>query len=451
MSRAESDAILKRLLDFLQRDRRIRIALGVLFCGALLFFAGRSAYGLLPRSYALSITGGDILNNRHYLARVLQAEAKKSRITLTVRPMSNTADALAAVGEGKIDLALVQGGLETTYPNVEHVATVMPELVHLLVKPGIKGMGDLKGRSLNLGAKPSASRDVFLVLTRFAGYTENVDFVETNYGPEQLLAMPERKLPDAILTISSVPSFLVEILVKKHHYQVVEIPFPESLALRHGWAANGQVLAYTYDLNPPVPEKNLVTVAVNMHLVAGPKVDPQAISKLLAVLYSPSVSNTLRQPLDEKRIMIPSGYPLSAGLTAYVSRNDSIFTLENWNKLSSAFGLVMSFGGMAIVVLKWFRGAEPKPETHDAELRDHLAKVAAYEKEMALLEANEQPGAAERERARAIRDELHALRIAMLERYPKLNLKDPTLFDRAVANARSAHEHARSLARGEAA
>ena len=41
-------------------------------------------------------------------------------------------------------------------------------------------------------------------------------------------------MPDAILLVSSVPSYLVEILVRKHHYQVMEIPFPESLALRHG-------------------------------------------------------------------------------------------------------------------------------------------------------------------------------------------------------------------------
>jgi TRAP-type uncharacterized transport system substrate-binding protein len=449
MSRAESDAVLKRLLDFLQRDRRIRIALGVIIVGALVAYAARSAYNLYPRSYRLTITGGDILTNRHYLAKVLQNEARKKGITLTVQPVRGTLPALEQVAEGKLDLAFIQGGLEATQPNIEHVATVLPELVHLLVKPGIKGLGNLEGRSVNMGVKPSAMRDIFLMLTHFSGYKENVDFVETNYSPEQLLALPAHKMPDAILTVSSVPSYLVELLVERHGYQVAEIPIPESLALRFGWASNGQILAYTYDLTPPVPEKNIVTVAVNMHLVANPKVDPLAISKLLEVLYSPAVANVLRQPIDEKRIAVPSGYPLSAGLTTYLTRNDSLFTTENWNKLSNLFGLVMSFGGMSLVVTKWFRGAEPKPETHDKEFHGYLAAVAGFEKEMAAIEAMDAPGPAEQARARAVRDGLHALRISILERLPKVSLKDPLLFDRTVQSARSAHAHARELcARG---
>jgi hypothetical protein len=46
MSRAESDAILAKFLDFLQRDWRIRLGIGVMLVGALLYLAGRSAWGL---------------------------------------------------------------------------------------------------------------------------------------------------------------------------------------------------------------------------------------------------------------------------------------------------------------------------------------------------------------------------------------------------------------------
>ena len=273
MSYAESEAVLKRLLDSLQRDRRVRLGIGACLVAVLLVLAVRAIVGLIPRTYTLTITGGEIVTNRHYLAKVLQDEAKKQRITLVVKPSHGARAALEAVSEGKVDLALVQGGLDATYSNVEHVATVVPELVHLLVKPGIKGMADLRGRSINLGPKNAGVRDIGLVLTRFAGYTENADYVETNYADEALLALPEHKMPDAVVTISSVPSYLVEILVRKHHYQIVEIPFPEALALRHGWVANGQILEYTYNLNPPVPDRNIVTVAVNMHLVANAKAE----------------------------------------------------------------------------------------------------------------------------------------------------------------------------------
>lgn len=442
MSQAESEAVVRRLLAFLQRDRRIRISIAVALVGALLFLGVRSVESLVPRSYVLTITGGDIVSNRHYLAKILQGEAAKHGITLIVRPVRGTLTALEQVSQGNIDLAFIQGGLETTYPHVEHVATVVPELVHLLVKPGVKGMADLRGRSVNLGAKDGSVREIGITLTRFAGYTENVDYVESNYPDEALLALPPEKMPDAILTISSVPSYLVELLVKKHQYQSVEIPFPESLALRYGWVANGQILGYTYNLNPPVPEKNIVTVAVNMHLVANAKTDPVAIEKLLSILYSPAVSARLRQELHESRINIPSGYPLSQGLTTYLDRNNSVFTLAMWNRIQSAFALAMSFGGMLIVLFRWFRGAAPAPEFHDGEFHAYLAEVANFERELSVLEVSVPM---DRGRLVLIRDDLGRKRVELLERYPMFSLKDPMLFDRSIASVRAAHSRVADL------
>jgi len=439
---AESEALLQRALDFLQQNRRIRLALGALLVLGMLAVAGRSALRLVPRHYSLTITGGDIVSNRHFLARILQKEAPKVGLTLVVEPVSSGLDMLERVSQGKIDLAFVQGGLERTFPNVEHVATVMPELVHLLVKPGIHGMDDLRGRSINMGVKNDASRFAALTLLRFAGYAENIDYVESSFTAEQLLGLPLRKMPDAILTVSSVPSYMVEILVRKHHYQVMEIPFPESLALRHGWAANGTILAYTYDLSPAVPEKNIQTVAVNLHLVASAKADPAAVAKLLEVMYSPSVSSQLPQPIDERRMLVTSGYPISEGTNQYLRRNDSLITMELWNKAQGIFGLIMSFAGMALVVIKWFRGKPPKPAYDDPELFGYIAEVVEIEKRALDMSALE---TVDRQRLKAMQQRLSELRVRLLERFPDLSLEDPRLFDRSLTLVRAAQEQLCSL------
>ncbi len=425
MSQVDSEVILKRALDSLQRDRRIRLAIAAVLVGALLVLAARSVYGLIPRTYAVTITGGDIVTNRHFLAKILQSEGQKAGLGLIVKPVSGAIGELEAVSEGRVDFALVQGGLETTYPNVEHVATVIPEPVHLLLRPYVKGLTDLRGRSVNLGPKDAGVREIGLVLTRFAGYTENADYVETNYADEALLALPEHKMPDAIVTISSVPSYLVEILVKKHNYRVAEIPFPEALALRHGWVANGQILGYTYNLNPPVPDRNIVTVAVNMHLVANAHVDPAVVEKLLEVLYAPSLASHFRQQLDEKEITIPSGYPFSAGLTRYLHRNDSLLTLETWNKLQSSFALVMSFAGMFIVIVRWFRGV-PQSLHRDPELHACLSEVAGCERELSKMAAAKE---IDRPRLETLDARLVEMKADLMSRYSTLNLEDPRLFD----------------------
>lgn len=446
MSQADSEAILKRALDSLQRARRVRLILAAVVVSALLAVAARSVYGLIPRTYVATITGGDIVTNRHFLAKILESEAQKVGITLIVKPVHGAITELEAVSDGHVDLALIQGGLETTYRDVEHVATILPEPVHLLVKPYVKGMADLRGRSVNLGPKDGGVRDIGIALTRFAGYTENADYVETNYADEALLALPEHKMPDAIITISSVPSYLVELLVKKHQYRVAEIPFPEALALRYGWVANGQILGYTYNLNPPVPEKNIVTVAVNMHLVANARVDPALVEKLLEVLYSPSLASHLRQQLDDKRVTIPSGYPFSAGLTRYLHRNDSLLTLETWNKIQSSFALLMSFAGMFIVIVRWFRGV-PQSLHHDAELHAYLAEVAAFERELSKMASVK---SIERARLVEIDARLVEVKTDLLSRYPSLNLEDPRLLDVLLDTVRDAGARLHGLLAREA-
>lgn len=431
----EASQILKKVLDFMQGRRSIRIALGVVLIGTLLALAARSIISLIPRHYALKMTGGDMVSNGHLFARILQKEAPKKNVTLSVYPQD---DALDQVSRGELDLAFIQGGLDTDHPNVEHVATLAPDLVHLLVKPGIKSLVDLKGKSINLGAKSSAAHQIGERITQFAGLHEGIDYVATTYDAEQLLALPSRKLPDGIFVVSAAPSYLVELLVRADGYDVLEIPFPESLALRYGWAANGQILGYTYNLDPPVPAKTISTVSVNTHLVAHAGTDPAAISKLLEVVYSPAVAAKLRQPFDEKSISIPSGYPLSPGTGVYLARNDSILTLETWNKLTSSFGLLMGFGGMFIVVLKWFRGAEPTPVYDDKEFHGYMAEVVSIESMVAAMETARSINVRE---VRSMRARLNHLRAEVLDRYPRMRLKDANLFDHCIASVRAAHEH----------
>ncbi|MFI5300126.1 MAG: TAXI family TRAP transporter solute-binding subunit [Polyangiales bacterium] len=441
MSTAESEAVLSRIIGYLQSNAKIRIGIGLVLVGALLFFAGRAVLQLMPRHFTLTASGGDIVDNRHFVARAVQAESPKHGVTMVLRPTSGTIASLEKVSKGELDLAFVQGGLDRTFPNVEQVAVVMPEFLHLLVKPTIHTLGELKGHSVNLGAKNSGGHSVAQRIMEFAAHKPNIDYVETNFAPEELLALPERKMPDALFVVSSIPSYLVESLVNDHGYRLVEIPFPQSLALRYGWAGTGKILAYTYSVDPPVPERDIATVAINMYLVAGSKVDPEAVEKVLETLFTPSVQSRLHTTLDEKAIGTPSGYPISAATTLFLKRDESFLTLDMWNKATSLFGLFMSFSGMGIVLLKWFRGAPAKPVFHDDEFRGYLAEAARVERE---IEAMESASRLDRLRLLAMRDTLNGLHAKLLERYPDASLSDAKLFDCCADSIRFAREHVAS-------
>jgi hypothetical protein len=238
--------------------------------------------------------------------------------------------------------------------------------------------------------------------------------------------------------VSAVPSYLVEILVTDHHYRALEIPFPQSLALRYGWAGNGKILAYTYDVIPAVPEKDISTVTVSMYLVANSKTDPEAISRVLETLFSPSVLSQLRITLTEKDIAATtSGYPVSEGTERFLTRMLSVFTMETWNKLTSIFGLVMSFSGMGLVLLKWFKGAAPTPANHDAEFKGYLAEAVAADRAVTAMRKS---GGGDRQQLETLRERLDELRATLYERYPTASLTDARLFDHCTAAVRAAHE-----------
>jgi hypothetical protein len=333
-------------------------------------------------------------------------------------------------------MAFVQGGLDKRFPNVEHVATIVPEYMHLLVRAQFKSLDELKGRTINLGDKRSGSREVALKILSFAGLQPGVDFVEKNLVNEELLALPSAKMPDALFTVSSVPSYMVENLVETHGFRVLEIPFPQSLALRYGWAGNGKILAYTYNVLPAVPDKDISTVTVSMYLVANSKADPALIARVLETLFTPSVQSQLRFTIDEKDIAATSsGYPVSAGTAKFLARKDSAFTLETWNKLISIFGLIMSFGGMALVALNWFRGADSNL-TQDKEFKGYLDELGGMERTITDMETK---GDIDRDRLLALRRRVEDLRGIVPTRIAKAKLKDSGLCDRSLAALFATH------------
>lgn len=230
-------SVLQQILNKVQNNAKIRRALAITMAVALLGVTSFFIYGLLPKKFTLSVSGGGILTNRHHLARVLQDEAVKSGLTLEIKPLTGSMNTLKAVNAGELDLALVQGGLEKRMPNVTHVAMLPPETVHVIVKPEITSIEDLKGRAINMGSSGGGTRITAKKILNFFGLEENMDFVEKNFSDEELFNMQYKELPDAVFSISYIPSYIADYFVKQHGYRLLDVPYSGSLGLRHVWVA----------------------------------------------------------------------------------------------------------------------------------------------------------------------------------------------------------------------
>jgi TRAP-type uncharacterized transport system substrate-binding protein len=420
----EAEAALGKLLERIQRKARIRQWLGVLMVAGLLVALGYFAYGLVPRSYNLTITGGDILGNRHYVARSLQEAATGNGVALRVVPTKGSLEAIEMLDQGKLDLALVQGGLEAGHAGIEHVATIAPELLHVLVRPEIKGLADIRGKRVNLGGKSGGTRVVARQVLEFSGLMEGVDYIETNYSAETLIALHESRLPEVIVLTSFAPSQTVDFLVKERGMALLEIPFPNSLAARLGWVADSRILAYMYNVTPPVPERDIKTVGVNLHLLAHKGVAPEAIFQVLSTLYGPELETRLRMKLDEGQLTLPSGYPLAEGAKRFMARKDPILSADSLNKLKNLLGILMSLVSVLLVSFKWFKGEPNRPVTQDALFAELLRRVTEAEAE---AWGPGGVGPAMPEAAGVLRDRLAVIKREALEALPKAKLDNPHL------------------------
>jgi len=400
-----------------------RVVVGAVVLGFLALI-GFFVWRLSPGHDSLTMSGGDILGNRHQLAMAMRDGGSKVGLHINVRPIAGTFSILDAVDSRSIDAAFIQGGLDAPRPNVRHVARIIPETLHLLVRDDVKSLSDLKGRTVNMGSAQGGTRIVGEQVLAFSDLRAGVDYVPSAYNAEQLLALPEAKLPDAVLNIATVPSFLAEELIRSRGFGLLEIPFPKALALRHGWVANVTILPYTYRTAPPVPETEIQSLGVDLFLVAHRDVPARAVVKLLDLLYSPGVRNAMRMDIDPNTVALPSGYPHSEGTDRFLQRNEPLFSQEDFERLTTLSGLLLSGLTFIVMGVRFLRSRSGGQVTVDKEYQSYLDQAVGVNKWLANA-----PDAQDPVNIRKLSQSMLAFRTALLERSLQVKSANVDLMD----------------------
>lgn len=362
-------------LEKARRHEKGRRILAIVLIALLLLISAKLIFNLIPKNYVLSVTSGSVLSERHFLIKLLQDAVAENFLSLKVSKTAGSLDALELVNSGKVDLALVSGGLVNSFPNVRHVTTLPPEFIHFLVKPSIKNLEDLRGKVINMGERRETTRILARQILSHLNFVADADYVETNFSNEALIGMRSETLPDVIVEVSYAPSVLVDFFVKKHDYHVLAMPFPAALAKRLSWIRNVTLSEYMYSIIPPVPSKDMPLAGVNLHLVANANVEPKAIAELLKTLYDPQISSRFSQKLVEEDLLIPSGYPVSSGTMLYLDSKQPMLTPEFTDTLSTLFQLLMSLGSILVLIWKWFRSDQDQEFEYNTEAFEKIVEI----------------------------------------------------------------------------
>ncbi len=344
------------LLRKLIATRYVLIVLILLSLGISIYFYWR---GIQGNTYQLRMSAGSLHGRRTDIARALVEEANAPGIFIEIEGTQGSGEALQKVSEGRLDIALIQGGIETL-PNVQQVAVLQREPLHVLVKPGLDSLGlnGLRGRRLNLSSPGSGSNLLSKEVLAFAGLSEET-YTETNLSYSQIAQLPRdssmSQLPDAFFMVSSLPSGQAEILVKEYGYRLMEIPFGAAFSNQRFAVKEYWIPAYTYGLVPSVPQKRLKTLGTQLILIAHKSTPRQAINQLLNVIYGGDFARKANLPsLDEDNFLGALEYPIHPGARMYRNRDNPAITSEFVEYVENFRSFVFSLIIASFFIWQWY-------------------------------------------------------------------------------------------------
>ena len=358
------------------------------------------------RKIKLRMTAGDGSGLRHRLAQEFASEAVKSGIDITVEPTDGSESALARLSRGEFDIALVQGGLKSRQDSpIRQISALHIEPLHLLVKPesarliAEKGLGQLAGRRVNLGAVGSGTHALATEVLHFAGLaaaSENglMHFQANALNYAELMQTDLSDLPDAVFTVSTMPSPIADFLTDKHDFRLVPLLFGEALSLEAflelGSATNvgavdkqhifsTTIPAFTYSVEPASPPTTLQTIGTRLLLVANERVGGEEVKRLLECLYQSDFVKASRTTIDASLLDLPSEFPMHRGSELYRQRNKPVIAGDAIDYLEKVLAISATVAGALFFIGQWYLRFNRR--RREASFASYMERVIAIENE----------------------------------------------------------------------
>jgi TRAP-type uncharacterized transport system substrate-binding protein len=427
-----------RLLMFIGKWVVPAAALAALALAAFLYF-----HSPAPKTYRLSLTAGNPLGVRHQLAERLQKEGSAHGLEFTLEPSKGSEQSLDWVNSRKVDVALVQGGLSTEgRPNVRQVATLHIEPMHLVVKKELAPNGSfsllaLRRKTIDLEQVGSGTHSLAAAILEFIGLQPRDRDPVNGYTPVSLdrqklwAEQDTSRLPDAVFLVSSLPAITVRYLVTRHGYRVVPLPFAEALALKSLEKAgeeerrptsDGQIVlgriqattipAFTYSIEPPVPDKPLPTLGTRLLLVAHKDVPKRAAFQLVEQVYGFEFGQVEQPPLDARLLDLPPEFPWHDGSLLYQERNSPLLSGAVMDSVHKGATIFAAAASGLFVLWQWskLRGSVAR----DKGFKDFFNQVARIEQQVVAADGDAAPSRAE---LLALRERLSTIKLAALDEF----------------------------------
>jgi TRAP-type uncharacterized transport system substrate-binding protein len=348
----------------------------------------------------LTLSGGNVCRLRSEMTKRICSEVWNEGIELARVEDTNSETICDDVNTHRLDLGLVLGGFPAdAHKNVRQVATLGVEPLHLLVRPekvksGATSLDVLRGLRVSLGEQGTNGAKLAADLLRFAGLQAATpkapgDF-EAMYSREgetvaqlqtwKRAAAPVRavlaeRLPDAFFVVESLPSPLVDELVKTAGYQFVPLPYATALHLNNrrddahlegGLESNRieaiTIPAFTYGIAPASPPQDCPTFGLRLLLIAHKDVPLTAVVRLLRALDKGMAQ---RYHVDLDAVGVLSEFPIHPGAAAFAKDRRPLTLSQMLEPITNFLSVIGAGGAGGLALWGFLRGLRSvNPDVH---------------------------------------------------------------------------------------
>ena len=266
---------------------------------------------------------------------------------------------MSKVAAGELDVAMTLGDFDIPDEHLRQVAVLNSEAMHLFVRPELVagGLIGLRGHTLSLSIEGSNTNKMSHRMLEFVGMLPGRDYTEVDFAHNELIDLPAEKIPDGVFLISSLPSGEIgDRLVHQLGYRLMELPFGDALALRNPSLHDTVIPAFSYGIDPPVPERPLHTLGQHLLVVANRNAPSAAIERLMSVIFESEFGRRARLPsLNPNGADEGNEFPMHPGALKYLHRNEPLIRADSIDKVENLRSFLVSAAVAVFLFWRWQR------------------------------------------------------------------------------------------------
>lgn len=305
----------------------------------------------------LTLVAGNKLGESYILSKAIEqvVESNNSHIQIDVQETGGTGENIKLLAAGKAQLATAQADVPAG-SEARTVAVLYQDTFQLLVKNNspIQRFVDLKGKRLGLPPSGGQFQSFLQVASHYDLKQEDFTFIGTN--DQQVTEAFRQNQVDAVFRVRALGNQSISELVQQYQGRLVPIEQAAAMKIKYPAFEPATIPEGAYKGNPPVPDNNLPTVAVERILLANKNVNMQVIREITAILDErrQQIADAIPQELSKVKPLVASisrptstgsvSIPIHPGSIAFYERDKPSFIQENADYL----GLLLT-----IILLIW--------------------------------------------------------------------------------------------------